>query len=631
MRLVWDLAAFELARAEVQSALEMLATRFDLAWELTYSDARPRVAVFASRSPHCLYDLLLAHQLGELGGDLVAVVSITTISAGRRHFGVRFDHIAVDPADKPRAEAAAERLLGELKVDLVVLARYMQILSPEFVSRWPSRIINIHHSFLPAFVGAKPYHQANDRGVKVIGATAHYVTSELDQGPIIEQDVARVSHRDDVDEMVRKGGELERRVLTRAVRLHLDAASWSQATGRLCRLTRVFGSRASSASRAGRRRRASGSRRAGDQAGLLISSRGERNRPAPGSRGARPRANIAAARVGLRPRRAAVSRAEQRDARARLRHPRPPTGRRWTGWPAIGEQVSSVGRQPRQQQQRAPPGRTARRRRRIRTGAGPTHREGDRTPTDSAASSARAARTAVSLAEVHSSPSSVRQPSRGHEQTRRHRGGRFDRSAGAWSGGGPVRARLTRRRPLDPLGDPIIDNMRRHMAYNRGAFHLLGTLLAVPWFVALPSLAPLGRLPRLLFVPWAISTVSWFAWAAQGLPMPDRTEAEYGAAGVLSAASSAWRRSSCSLCSLRARPRSVGRRTRPGAGGVRPGLDVRVRRRADPDRHLGVSSVYRPRERHDPSHAAGGMRARGRDRQRGSRREAGRGPRAARR
>jgi len=223
MRLVWDLGAFKLARPQIQSALEMLATRFELAWEVTYSDIRPRVAVFASRSPHCLYDLLLAHQLGELGGDLVAVVSNhDDLRSVAGHFGVRYEHIPVDAADKQRAEVASQRLLDELKVDLVVLARYMQILTPEFVTRWPSRIINIHHSFLPAFVGAKPYHQAKQRGVKVIGATAHYVTSELDQGPIIEQDVARVSHRDDVDEMVRKGGELERRVLTRAVRLHLE-------------------------------------------------------------------------------------------------------------------------------------------------------------------------------------------------------------------------------------------------------------------------------------------------------------------------------------------------------------------------------------------------------------------------
>jgi len=223
MRLKWDLANFKLARPQIQSALEMLATRFQLTWELTYSDVRPRVAVFASRSPHCLYDLLLAHQLGELGGDLVAVVSNhDELRSVAGHFGVRYEHIPVAASDKTQAEAATQRLLDELSVDLIVLARYMQILTPEFVGRWPARIINIHHSFLPAFVGAKPYHQAKERGVKVIGATAHYVTSDLDQGPIIEQDVGRVSHRDDVDELIRKGGELERRVLTRAVRLHLE-------------------------------------------------------------------------------------------------------------------------------------------------------------------------------------------------------------------------------------------------------------------------------------------------------------------------------------------------------------------------------------------------------------------------
>ena len=180
--------------------------------------------MFASRSPHCLYDLLLAHQLGELGGDLALVVSNHERPAvGGRPFR---RSLRAHPGRRRRQGGAprrrTQRLLDELSVDLVVLARYMQILSPEFVARWPSRIINIHHSFLPAFVGAKPYHQAKERGVKVIGATAHYVTSELDQGPIIEQDVCRVSHRDDVDELVRKGGELERRVLTRAVRLHLE-------------------------------------------------------------------------------------------------------------------------------------------------------------------------------------------------------------------------------------------------------------------------------------------------------------------------------------------------------------------------------------------------------------------------
>jgi formyltetrahydrofolate deformylase len=137
------------------------------------------------------------------------------------HFDVPFTHIAVDPTAKANAEAVQLQLLEQNGVDLVVLARYMQVLSPTFVERWPSQIINIHHSFLPAFVGARPYHQAKERGVKLIGATAHYVTAELDQGPIIEQDVCRVSHRDEVPDLVQKGRELERQVLTRAVRLHL--------------------------------------------------------------------------------------------------------------------------------------------------------------------------------------------------------------------------------------------------------------------------------------------------------------------------------------------------------------------------------------------------------------------------
>jgi formyltetrahydrofolate deformylase len=180
------------------------------------------VAVFASRAPHCLYDLLLSHQLGELHGDLAVVVSnhedLRPIAG---HFGVPFVHIPVDRARRNQAEEAQQEVLARHQIGLVVLARYMQILSPSFVDRWPGRIINIHHSFLPAFVGARPYHQAKERGVKIIGATAHYVTSELDQGPIIDQDVCRVSHRDDVQDLTQKGRELERQVLTRAVRLHL--------------------------------------------------------------------------------------------------------------------------------------------------------------------------------------------------------------------------------------------------------------------------------------------------------------------------------------------------------------------------------------------------------------------------
>jgi formyltetrahydrofolate deformylase len=223
MRLVWDLKSFRLDRVGIDAGMIALGQAFELTFELTYSDRRPRVAVFASKTPHCLYDLLLSHQLGELRGDLVAVVSNhETLRATAGHFGIPFHHVPVEPGQREAAERLQHELLTELRVDVVVLARYMQVLSPELVARWPARIINIHHSFLPAFVGARPYHQAKARGVKVIGATAHFVTAELDQGPIIAQDVCHVTHRDDVDDLIQKGRELERQVLTRAVRLHLD-------------------------------------------------------------------------------------------------------------------------------------------------------------------------------------------------------------------------------------------------------------------------------------------------------------------------------------------------------------------------------------------------------------------------
>jgi formyltetrahydrofolate deformylase len=223
MRLVWDLSRFDLDRTGLQKALEVLALKFDLRWDLYFSDERPRVAVFVSKMTHCLYDLLLSQQLGELGGDIVQVISNhAEASSVCAHFDVPFFHVPVDPKDKGAAEARQVALMDEQRANVVVLARYMQILSPAFVGLMPGRIINIHHSFLPAFVGARPYHQAKERGVKVIGATAHYVTAELDQGPIIEQDVCRVTHRDEVDDLVMKGRDLERQVLTRAVRLHLQ-------------------------------------------------------------------------------------------------------------------------------------------------------------------------------------------------------------------------------------------------------------------------------------------------------------------------------------------------------------------------------------------------------------------------
>ena len=223
MRLVWDLNGFWLDRQATRAGIEALARQFDLRWELTFSDARPRVAVMVSKASHCLYDLMLCQQLGDLGGEIVRIISNhDTLADVCKHFDVPLTVIPVDRDQKAAAEAKQLALLDELGIDLVVLARYMQILSPSFAERWQGRIINIHHSFLPAFAGARPYQQAQQRGVKVIGATAHYVTAELDQGPIIEQDVCRVSHRDTVEDMMRKGRELERLVLTRAVRLHLQ-------------------------------------------------------------------------------------------------------------------------------------------------------------------------------------------------------------------------------------------------------------------------------------------------------------------------------------------------------------------------------------------------------------------------
>jgi len=224
MRLVWSMDKFSLSREEVPAALKILAKKFDdFRFDLSFSDQRQRVAILCSQTPHCLYDLLLRQQMGELEGDIVLVcANHPDLREVTEHFGLPFVHIPAARDRRAAAEAKQKRLLQKYRIDLVVLARYMQILSPAFCAARPHRIINIHHSFLPAFVGAKPYHQAKARGVKIIGATAHYVTADLDQGPIIEQDVARVSHRDTVDDMVRKGRDLERQVLSRAVRAHLQ-------------------------------------------------------------------------------------------------------------------------------------------------------------------------------------------------------------------------------------------------------------------------------------------------------------------------------------------------------------------------------------------------------------------------
>jgi len=196
---------------------------YDMHWRLEQVARRPRLAVFVSKYSHCLYDLLSRWQSGEWTADIPVIVSNhADLAHVARNFGVRFEHIPVSRDNKLEAEARQLTLLREERIDLVVLARYMQILSPEFIAAMPERVINIHHSFLPAFAGGQPYHAAFTRGVKVIGATSHYVTADLDAGPIIAQDVVTVSHKDSVADLIRKGRDLEKIVLARAVYAHLE-------------------------------------------------------------------------------------------------------------------------------------------------------------------------------------------------------------------------------------------------------------------------------------------------------------------------------------------------------------------------------------------------------------------------
>jgi len=223
MRVEWDLEGFALDDAAFRREFEPLAARFEMRWELAYSAVRPAVAIFVSRAQHCLLDLLYRHEIGELACDIPLIVSNHTDARGLAQFyGIAFHHIPVDAQNRAEAEARQIALLAQHAVELLVLARYMQVLSPEFVASYPQRIINVHHSFLPAFSGARPYHAAYQRGVKLIGATSHFVTEVLDDGPIIEQDVVRISHRDQVQDLIQKGRDLERVVLSRAVRWYLE-------------------------------------------------------------------------------------------------------------------------------------------------------------------------------------------------------------------------------------------------------------------------------------------------------------------------------------------------------------------------------------------------------------------------
>jgi formyltetrahydrofolate deformylase len=223
MRVEWDLAGFDLDLDDCARQFAAIAERFEMRWRIERSDRPHRVALFVSKYDHCLVDLLYRHQSGEL---VCAIPLIISNHPDAQHwaafYGVPFFHLPVEPGRKAEAEGQQQALLEEHRVDLIVLARYMQVLSADFVTRWPQRIINVHHSFLPSFSGARPYHRAFERGVKLIGATSHYVTPDLDEGPIIEQDVVRVSHRDGLEDLIQKGRDLEKVVLARAVRWHID-------------------------------------------------------------------------------------------------------------------------------------------------------------------------------------------------------------------------------------------------------------------------------------------------------------------------------------------------------------------------------------------------------------------------
>ena len=223
MRVEWDLDGFTLPLARFHEAFEKVAGPLQMDWRLELSSVRPKVAVMVSKYDHCLADLLYRQRSGELACDIPLIVSNHPDARPLAEFhGIPFYYIPVTKEKKREAEAEQLALLERHDVDLVVLARYMQILSPEFVERYPNRIINVHHSFLPAFSGAKPYHRAYERGVKLIGATSHFVTEVLDDGPIIEQDVTRISHRDQLEDLIQKGRDLEKAVLSRAVRWWIE-------------------------------------------------------------------------------------------------------------------------------------------------------------------------------------------------------------------------------------------------------------------------------------------------------------------------------------------------------------------------------------------------------------------------
>ena len=224
MRAQWELDSFTIPKEKIEDYFHhLVGERFQADYRIHYTGIRPKVAIFVSKYAHCLFDLLARWEAGELEVDIPLVIgNHTDLQAHVERLGIPFVHLAMTKDNKAEQEAKTKELLSSHEVDFMVLARYMQILSEDFTASYPNKIINIHHSFLPAFKGAKPYHSAFERGVKIIGATSHYVTADLDQGPIIEQDVVRVSHIDRVENLIKKGKDLEKIVLARAVEKHIE-------------------------------------------------------------------------------------------------------------------------------------------------------------------------------------------------------------------------------------------------------------------------------------------------------------------------------------------------------------------------------------------------------------------------
>lgn len=224
MRVEWDLENFSIPIEKIQDYFETLyANRYNLTYTLSFSNEPQRMAIFVSKMSHCLYDILARYIAGEWDVEIPVIISNhPDMAIVAKQFNIPYEIIPVTKDNKAEMEALEFKILERYNIDFIVLARYMQVLSEDFINRYPNRIINIHHSFLPAFVGAKPYHAAYDRGVKLIGATSHYVTTDLDAGPIIEQDIVRITHKDTVDDLVKKGRDLEKIVLSRAVGKHIQ-------------------------------------------------------------------------------------------------------------------------------------------------------------------------------------------------------------------------------------------------------------------------------------------------------------------------------------------------------------------------------------------------------------------------